>query len=216
MRQDANSPECLAALQTRLLLALTVWWCAGARSGRRRRLPRRRPRSSPSRRSRSALRATPRSASFPSPTRSTPRAPKSCRPKNSPPASRSAGVDYRYGIGQLEVTVAQYVAFLNTADPRAATGTSSTAPPRARSEWPKYGQIDFSAGAADRPPLHGRLAGMGRQALRLRQLPALGSLRQLALQRPAALQAGQRRRRLPATSPTGCGSRARPSRGCTT
>ena len=46
-------------------------------------------------------------------------------------------------------------------------------------------------------PLLGRLSGMGRQALRLRQLPALGPLRQLPLQRPAALQARQRQRRLP-------------------
>ena len=67
---------------------------------------------------------------------------------------------------------------------RAATSTTSTARPRARSAWPKYGQIDFSAGAAHGPPLLGRLAGMGRQALRLRQLPARGPLRQLALQRP--------------------------------
>ena len=42
-----------------------------------------------------------------------------------------------------------------------------------------------------RAALLGRLAGMGRQALRLRQLPALGPLRQLALQRPGALQAGR-------------------------
>src|SRR4249919_907691 len=34
-----------------------------------------------------------------------------------PPCQQVGGVNYRYGIGQLEVTVAQYVAFLNTADP---------------------------------------------------------------------------------------------------
>src|ERR1700679_904264 len=34
-----------------------------------------------------------------------------------PPCQEVGGVGYRYGIGQLEVTVAQYVAFLNTADP---------------------------------------------------------------------------------------------------
>ena len=45
--------------------------------------------------------------------------------------------------------------------------------------------------------LHRRLARMGRQALRLRQLPAQRPLRQLALQRPPALQARQRRIRLP-------------------
>lgn len=41
-------------------------------------------------------------------------------------------VDYRFGIGQLEVTVAQYVAFLNTVDPRGTNKQSSTARPRAR------------------------------------------------------------------------------------
>ncbi len=34
-----------------------------------------------------------------------------------PPCQQVGAVGYRYGIGQLEVTVAQYVAFLNTADP---------------------------------------------------------------------------------------------------
>ena len=57
------------------------------------------------------------------------------------------GVAYRYGVGRLETTVKQYVAFLNTVN---ADGTdphrlysfeeSSTA-------WPKYGQINFSATA---------------------------------------------------------------------
>ncbi len=85
--------------------------------------------------------------------------------------------------------------------------------PRARTAWPKYGQIDFAAERRHGAPLLGRLAGMGRQALRLRQLPARGPLRQLALQRPAALQAGAAAKAASATSPTGCGSRARPRRG---
>jgi hypothetical protein len=38
------------------------------------------------------------------------------------------GVSYRYGIGQLEVTVAQYVAFLNTADPAGRSRHKLTTP----------------------------------------------------------------------------------------
>ena len=55
--------------------------------------------------------------SSPSPTRSTrscAEAPTTRRPNR---CQEVGGVDYRYGIGQLEVTVAQWVAFLNTVDP---------------------------------------------------------------------------------------------------
>jgi hypothetical protein len=58
------------------------------------------------------------------------------------------GVDYRYGIGQLEITVKQWVAFLNVADP---TGRDPhhLYDPTQSSAWPKYGQIDMSSGAPD-------------------------------------------------------------------
>lgn len=65
--------------------------------------------------------------------------------KTRPPCQEVGAVGYGYGIGQLEVTVAQWVAFLNTVDPAGrnkrrlySTNESSTA-------WPKYGQIDFAA-----------------------------------------------------------------------
>ncbi|HEX3172790.1 MAG TPA: hypothetical protein VHQ43_01055 [Solirubrobacterales bacterium] len=64
-----------------------------------------------------------------------------------PPCQQVGGVDYRYGIGQLEVTVAQYVAFLNTADPAGRNRHRLYSANESSSEWPKYGQIDFSAGA---------------------------------------------------------------------
>jgi hypothetical protein len=64
-----------------------------------------------------------------------------------PPCQQVGGVDYRYGIGQLEVTVAQYVAFLNTADPAGRNRHKLYSSNESSSEWPKYGQIDFSAGA---------------------------------------------------------------------
>ena len=65
-----------------------------------------------------------------------------------PPCQQVGGVNYRYGIGQLEVTVAQYVAFLNTADPAGRNKHKLYSSTESGMEWPKYGQIDFSAGAS--------------------------------------------------------------------
>ncbi len=62
-----------------------------------------------------------------------------------PPCQQVGGVDYRYGIGQLEVTVAQYVAFLNTVDPAGRNRHKLYSSNESSSAWPKYGQIDFSA-----------------------------------------------------------------------
>ncbi len=69
-----------------------------------------------------------------------------------PPCQQVGSVGYRYGIGRLEVTVAQYVAFLNTADPAGRNRHKLYSSTESGSEWPKYGQIDFSAGA--RPGHH--------------------------------------------------------------
>ena len=61
------------------------------------------------------------------------------------PCLEVGGVGYRYGIGQLEVTVEQYVNFLNTVDPEGTRKKlrlySTTESSRA---WPRFGQIDFS------------------------------------------------------------------------
>jgi formylglycine-generating enzyme required for sulfatase activity len=64
------------------------------------------------------------------------------------PCQQVGGVDYRYGIGQLEVTVTQYVDFLNTVDPSGRNRHKLYSPTESSLEWPKYGQIDFSAPAA--------------------------------------------------------------------
>jgi formylglycine-generating enzyme required for sulfatase activity len=69
-------------------------------------------------------------------------------PQSKPPCQQVGGVKYRYGIGQLEVTVAQWVAFLNTADPSGRDRHHLYSSDESSSAWPKYGQIDFSAGAA--------------------------------------------------------------------
>jgi formylglycine-generating enzyme required for sulfatase activity len=67
---------------------------------------------------------------------------------HTPPCQRVGGVKYRYGIGQLEVTVAQWVAFLNTVDPAGRNKHHLYSSDESSTAWPKYGQIDFSAGAA--------------------------------------------------------------------
>jgi hypothetical protein len=65
-----------------------------------------------------------------------------------PPCQQVGAVGYRYGIGQLEVTVAQYVAFLNTADPAGKNKHKLYSSTESSTEWPKYGQINFAASAA--------------------------------------------------------------------
>ena len=70
-----------------------------------------------------------------------------------PPSSAGClnvgSVGYRYEIGELEVTVAQWVAFLNTVDP-AGTDPHNlyNASYESASSWPRYGEINFS----DRAP----------------------------------------------------------------
>jgi hypothetical protein len=49
-----------------------------------------------------------------------------------------------YGIGELEVTVAQYVAFLNTVDPTGKKPLGLYDASESGTAWPRFGQIDFS------------------------------------------------------------------------
>lgn len=65
-------------------------------------------------------------------------------------------VAYSYGIGELEVTVGQWVAFLNTVDPRGTNPHDLYDSAESASAWPRYGQINFSARA--RPGSHYRVA----------------------------------------------------------
>jgi len=57
------------------------------------------------------------------------------------------GVNYKYQIGQVEVTVRQWVAFLNTANPRGHDPHRLYSASESSIAWPKYGQINFSASA---------------------------------------------------------------------
>jgi len=58
------------------------------------------------------------------------------------------GVGYRYAIGRLEITVGQWVAFLNTADPSGRDPHHLYDPTESSAAWPKYGQIDMAPRAA--------------------------------------------------------------------
>lgn len=57
------------------------------------------------------------------------------------------GVKYGYGIGQLEITVTQYVAFLNTVDPKGTDKFHLYSSTESSTAWPRFGQIDFSSSA---------------------------------------------------------------------
>ena len=53
------------------------------------------------------------------------------------------GVDYTYEIGELEVTVDQYVTFLNTVDPDGTNSHDLYLDSMSPDGWPKYGSIAY-------------------------------------------------------------------------
>jgi hypothetical protein len=59
----------------------------------------------------------------------------------------SGAVDYEYEIGELEVTVGQYVTFLNTVDPEGSNRRKLFLDYMSPVVWPKYGSIDYTADA---------------------------------------------------------------------
>ena len=75
---------------------------------------------------------------------------RSCKeaPESSKECLTVGGVKYGYGLGQLEVTNEQWVAFLNVADPTGRDPHHLYEESESSSAWPKYGSIDFSAAAA--------------------------------------------------------------------
>jgi hypothetical protein len=61
------------------------------------------------------------------------------------PCQEVGSVPYEYGIGEVEVTVEQYVAFLNTVDPFGRNQMDLYSPDESGTAWPRFGQIDYSA-----------------------------------------------------------------------
>ncbi len=81
----------------------------------------------------------------------------SCAGVTATPACQEVGgVPYRYGIGQLEVTVAQWVKFLNTADPAGRDPHDLYDQSQSAAAWPKYGQVNKANRA--RPGRHYSIA----------------------------------------------------------
>lgn len=63
------------------------------------------------------------------------------------PCQEVGSVAYEYGIGEVEVTVEQYVAFLNTVDPFGRNQMGLYSEDESGAAWPRFGQIDYSAPA---------------------------------------------------------------------
>jgi formylglycine-generating enzyme required for sulfatase activity len=71
------------------------------------------------------------------------------RPKGprAPACQSVGGVGYGFGVSKLEVTVGQYVKFLNTVDPAGRNTRKLYSETESGAAWPRFGQINFSAGA---------------------------------------------------------------------
>lgn len=63
------------------------------------------------------------------------------------PCQQVGNVPYSYGIGELEVTVKQWVGFLNTVDPFGHNTHKLYSEDESGAAWPRFGEINFSAGA---------------------------------------------------------------------
>ncbi|UUN28272.1 hypothetical protein [Streptomyces sp. FIT100] len=69
-------------------------------------------------------------------------------PESTSDCQTLGAVAYPYEIGQLEITVGQWVAFLNTVDPDGRDRHDLYEDTESSSAWPKYGQVDFDEDAA--------------------------------------------------------------------
>lgn len=76
-----------------------------------------------------------------------PQEPKVGKTKLPDPCQEVGSVAYEYGIGEVEVTVEQYVAFLNTVDPFGRNQLGLYSETESGAAWPRFGQIDYSASA---------------------------------------------------------------------
>jgi formylglycine-generating enzyme required for sulfatase activity len=68
-------------------------------------------------------------------------------PAAPPPCLTVGGVGYAYGIGEFDVTVSQYVTFLNTADPRGRNTLQLYFDDMSPTAWPQYGSVRYTSGA---------------------------------------------------------------------
>jgi formylglycine-generating enzyme required for sulfatase activity len=68
-------------------------------------------------------------------------------PKSAPSCLTVGGVKDTYGIGEFEITVSQYVTFLNTVDPAGKNLRQLYEDNMNSKVWPQYGPLGFSADA---------------------------------------------------------------------
>ena len=68
-------------------------------------------------------------------------------PAAPPPCVTVGAVSYPYGIGEFEVTVSQYVTFLNTVDREGKNPHDLYFDNMSPTVWPKYGSVSYSADA---------------------------------------------------------------------
>jgi len=75
---------------------------------------------------------------------------KSCSdaPPAPPPCLTVGGLNYTYGIGEFDVTVGQYVTFLNTVDPRGKNLHDLYNDDMSPTVWPMYGSVRYTSQAA--------------------------------------------------------------------
>jgi hypothetical protein len=70
-------------------------------------------------------------------------------PSSAPSCLTVGGVDYTYGIGEFDVTVSQYVTFLNTVDPRGKNLHDLYNDDMSPTNWPQYGSVRFTSSATN-------------------------------------------------------------------
>ena len=68
-------------------------------------------------------------------------------PAAPPPCLTVGEVGSTYGIGEFDVTVSQYVTFLNTADPRGRNTLQLYFDDMSPTAWPQYGSVRYTPGA---------------------------------------------------------------------
>jgi len=75
---------------------------------------------------------------------------KSCSdaPASAPSCLTVGGVNYTYGIGEFDITVSDYVTFLNTVDPRGKNLHDLYNDDMSPTIWPKYGSVRYTPGAS--------------------------------------------------------------------
>jgi formylglycine-generating enzyme required for sulfatase activity len=81
---------------------------------------------------------------------------KSCdaAPSSAPSCLTVGGVKDTYGIGEFEITVSQYVTFLNTVDPDGKNLRQLYQDNMSSKVWPQYGPINYASGSGIAPGEH--------------------------------------------------------------